>query len=226
MRVAVETAHALERLTTAHCRARQSMHNAVDAGLDCIEHAEFLAPTPAGPASYGIEYDARLTDRLLHAGTFVSFTFQAGGYATLLELREDPRADVRERDELERYFEAKQRLFSQLLRDGMLPRMVISTDAGPGDTEFGHLEHGLELAVDSGLSPTRALESVTRIAAEACGVSHLVGTIEAGKLADLLVVEGDPLKRIRAIVDVRGVYVGGCRIQPPQGTLRRPRATP
>jgi imidazolonepropionase-like amidohydrolase len=216
LRVAVETAHALERLTTAHCRARQSMHNAVDAGLDCIEHAEFLTPTPSGPATHGIEYDARLTDRLLHAGTFVSFTFQAGGYATLLELRNNPRADTRERDELEGYFESKRRLFSQLLRDGILPRMVISTDAGPGDTEFGHLNHGLELAVESGMSQTQALESVTRIAAEACGVSHMVGTLEAGKAADLLVVEGNPLDNIRAIADVRGVYVGGCRIELPR----------
>jgi imidazolonepropionase-like amidohydrolase len=213
MRVAVDTAHALGRLTTAHCRARQSMHNALDAGLDCIEHAEFLAPTDTGTASYGIQYDARLTERLLRSLTFVSFTFQAGGYTTLLELRQDPQVDARQRDELELYFEAKQRLFGQLLADGMLPHIVISTDAGPGDVEFGHLEHCLELAVDSGMSPAQALESVTRIAAEACGIDKLVGTLEVGKAADLLVVDGNPLESIPAIRDVRAVYVGGSRIQ-------------
>jgi imidazolonepropionase-like amidohydrolase len=213
MRVAVETAHGLGRPTTAHCRARQSMHNALDAGLDCIEHAEFLAPTDTGMAKYDIQYDERLTDRLLHTGTFVSFTFQAGGYTTLLELRQDPKMDAQGRDELERYFEAKRRLFGRLLHDGMLPRIVISTDAGPGDTEFGHLEHGLELAVESGMSPMQALESVTRIAAEACGVSNLVGTLEVGKAADLVVVEGNPLERLGAIVDVRAVYVEGTRVR-------------
>jgi imidazolonepropionase-like amidohydrolase len=213
MRVAVETAHGLGRLTTAHCRARQSMHNALEAGLDCIEHAEFLVPTdPGGPATHAIQYDERLTDRLLQAGTYVSFTFQAGGYTTLLELRQDPKADAHERNELELYFEAKRGLFGQLLHDGMTPRIVISTDSGPGDTEFGHLEQGLELAVQSGMSPTQALESVTRIAADACGVSTLVGTLEVGKLADLLVVEGNPLAHLRAIVDVRAVYVNGGRI--------------
>jgi imidazolonepropionase-like amidohydrolase len=95
----------------------------------------------------------------------------------------------------------------------MLPRIVISTDAGPGDTEFGHLEHGLQLAVESGMSPMQALESVTRIAAEACGVSNLVGTLEAGKAADLVVVEGNPLERLQAIGDVRAVYVDGIQVR-------------
>jgi len=115
----VEAAHALGRLTTAHCRARQSMVNAVEAGLDCIEHAEFLVPGDI--AEYGegiaasgvISYDPRVTQQLLEAGTFVSFTFQAGGYDTLLELRtkreHEPLTPTEEkqRSALERYFEMK-----------------------------------------------------------------------------------------------------------------------
>jgi imidazolonepropionase-like amidohydrolase len=215
LRIAVETAHGLERLTTAHCRARQSMQNAVEAGLDCIEHAEFLVPPEreAPESSYGIQYDPRLTDRLLQAGTFVSFTFQAGGYTTLLELRQGADDVHHERDDLERYFDAKRALFGKLLRDGMLPRLVISTDAGPADTEFGHLEQGLQLAVQSGMTPRHALEAVTRVAADACGVSHLLGSLEAGKQADLLVVDGDPLQDIDAIVNVRAVYLAGRRVE-------------
>jgi len=218
LRIAVETAHGLGRLTTAHCRARQAMHHAVEAGLDCIEHAEFLVPpeqpVPEPPvSSYGIQYDPRLTDRLLRAGTFVSFTFQAGGYTTLLELQQGADDTHQQRDDLERYFDAKRELFGKLLRDGMLPRLVISTDAGPADTDFGHLEQGLQLAVQSGMSPRQALEAVTRVAAEACGVSHLVGGLEAGKEADLLVVDGNPLQDIDAIVNVRAVYLAGRRVE-------------
>ena len=50
------------------------------------------------------------------------------------------------------------------------------------------------------------------MAAEACGVSHLVGSLEAGKEADLLVVEGNPLKEIDAIVKVRAAYLAGRRV--------------
>jgi imidazolonepropionase-like amidohydrolase len=213
LRVAVETAHGLDRLTTAHCRARQLMHFAVDAGLDCIEHAEFLVPGGHEHAAKGgVEYDGRLTERMLQAGTFVSFTFQAGGYATLLELRQAPGTRGRERDELEAYFDAKRALFGHLLGDGMLPRLVISTDAGPGDTEFGHLEHGVQLAVESGMPCSRALAAVTRIAAEACGVADMVGTLEPHKQADLLVVGGNPLEGVAAITRVQAVYVAGERV--------------
>src|SRR5207244_13623081 len=62
MRTAVETAHALERLTTAHCRARQSMHNAVDSGLDCIEHAEFLVPAGPGMTTGGIRSEEHTSE--------------------------------------------------------------------------------------------------------------------------------------------------------------------
>src|SRR5262245_55370665 len=63
LRAAVDTAHGLGRLTTAHCRAKQSMINALEAGLDCIEHGEFLIPGKVvqyggGISSSGImEYD-------------------------------------------------------------------------------------------------------------------------------------------------------------------------
>ncbi len=226
LRVAVDAAHALGRLTTAHCRARQSMVNAVDAGLDCIEHAEFLVPGPIADsgevfaASGVMQYDQRVTDRLLDAGTFVSYTFQAGGYHSLVELRakaEHERLSASEeqrRSELERYFEVKVDIARRLLGDGLLPRFVISTDAGPFDTEFGRLDLGLALGVEAGLTPLQAIEAATRVAAAACGVERIVGSLAAGKQADLCVVRGDPLADIRAIGDVLAVYRAGRRLGP------------
>jgi imidazolonepropionase-like amidohydrolase len=226
LRVAVDAAHALGRLTTAHCRARQSMVNAVEAGLDCIEHAEFLVPGEIAEYGEGIaasgvmQYDARVTQQLLESGMFVSFTFQAGGYDTLVELRaksEHERltlAEEKQRSNLERYFEMKLDLHRQLLRDGMLPRLVISTDAGPFDAEFGRLHYGLELAVEGGMTPLQAIEAATRVAAEACGVAPLTGSLAPGKEADLCIVSGDPLTNIRALADVVAVYKGGRRLGP------------
>jgi imidazolonepropionase-like amidohydrolase len=225
LRVAVEAAHALGRLTTAHCRARESMVNAVEAGLDCIEHAEFLVPGEIaeygqGIASSGvIAYDPRVTQQLLEAGTFVSFTFQAGGYDTLLELRtrreHQPLSPSEEtsRSALERYFELKQEVFRQLLRDGMLPRLVVSTDAGPFDATFGNMHYGLELAVESGMNPLQAIEASTRIAAQACGVAS-TGSLAPDMQADLCVVRGNPLTNIHSMADVVAVYAGGRRLGP------------
>jgi imidazolonepropionase-like amidohydrolase len=229
LKVAVDAAHALGRLTTAHCRARQSMIYAAEAGLDTIEHAEFLVPGEVmeyggGVASSGVmEYDPRVTEMLDKAGTFISYTFQAGGFDSLVELRAKRETGERltsdeelRRGALERYYEMKLGIFHKLLRDGMLPKLVVSSDAGPFDCEFGRMHYGLGLAVEAGLSPIQAIEAATRIAAQACGVLPQVGTVEEGKQADLLVVRGDPTRDIRRMADVAAVYKGGLAIGPLQ----------
>lgn len=70
-----------------------------------------------------------------------------------------------------------------------------------------HLE--IQTYVDGGLSPFQALQSATIWAAESLGVEKDLGTIEAGKLADIIVVEGDPLKNIRDAWNVTTVMKNG-----------------
>ncbi|MBI3979497.1 MAG: amidohydrolase family protein [Chloroflexi bacterium] len=231
LRVIVEAAHGLGRLTAAHCRATQSIVNCLDAGLDCIEHAEFEEPPPAPQLGLGLpdrtvvayrslRYDERIADRMVQSGVFLSFTFPAGGYSVLLELRAKqaqepltPQEQQRVRT-LEEYYDAKTDIFRRFLQAGMRPRMAVSTDAGCGACDFGHLHHGLEQAVEGGLAPIQAIESVTRIAAELCGIAHLTGTLEAGKEADICVVRGDPLDDIHRMADVAAVYRAGVHVGP------------
>ena len=85
---------------------------------------------------------------------------------------------------------------------------MVSTDAGPFDTQFGRMHYGLGLAVEGGMRPADALEAATRVAAEACGVSTDLGTLETGKLADCLVVDGNPLHSIGEVAKVAAVYQG------------------
>lgn len=223
LRAAVDAAHDLGRLTTAHCRARDAMERALEAGLDCIEHAEFLvAPDKvnhhlgSGRVPPGrFDYDPALAERLLKRGTFISFTYQTDGWDSIVELRGKGALSIEEAarlGELERYFEAKHALFGRLLRDGYLPRLVVSSDAGPADAQFGHMYFNLELAVLGGMTPSQAIDSVTRIAAEAVGLGDLIGTIEPGKRADLVVVRGDPLADIRATADVQAVFRDGVQV--------------
>jgi imidazolonepropionase-like amidohydrolase len=239
LRAAVETAHGLGRLTTAHCRAKQSMVNALDAGLDCIEHAEFLVPGQIveygeGVSSSGImEYDPRVAERFLRQDTFISYTFQAGGYDSLVELRAKAGherlagAEAARRDALEAYYDMKLGIFNRLLGDGMRPLLVVSSDAGPFDCEFGRMHYGMELAVQAGMSPLQAIEAATAVAAKACGVAGLTGTVEPGKEADLLVVHGNPLTDIRRMADVAAVYKGGLKVGvlPPNALLPTPPAS-
>ena len=71
------------------------------------------------------------------------------------------------------------------------------------------LHRELELLVRAGLAPHQALTRVTGGNAAALGLSHMVGTLRPGKLADVLIVEGDPVTDIRATRNVRHVLQGG-----------------
>jgi imidazolonepropionase-like amidohydrolase len=71
------------------------------------------------------------------------------------------------------------------------------------------LHREMELLVRAGLTPLQVLTRVTSGNAAALGMGHMVGTIRPGKLADVLIVEGDPLADIRATKEVRYVLQGG-----------------
>ncbi len=89
-------------------------------------------------------------------------------------------------------------------------RIVLGTDTlsrgtPPGSTSLNELE----LMVRAGLSPEQVIQAATRSAAEHLGKLDELGTLEAGKLADLIIVDGDPLKDIRAIHNIEVVIKGG-----------------
>ncbi len=209
MRAAVDTAHDLERLTTSHCRAVEAMDRAIEAGTDCIEHAEFLEPD--GIMRFNRETALRLRDR----GTYVSPTIQSSGWDTILRLRDERTRRVLTPDEervlsfAEHETEVRLEHFGQLLDLGMDGRLVGSTDAGCFDFSFGHMDYSMELMVLGGMTPMQAIIASTSVSAAACGVLDQVGTLEVGKQADIVIVDGDPSVNIRAMADVVAVYKGG-----------------
>lgn len=94
------------------------------------------------------------------------------------------------------------------LSDAGLP-IAFGTDAGPRARFPGYFEHlELQLMVDAGLTPEQALLSATSVAADCLRLGD-VGTLEAGKYADFLVLEADPLLDIQATRRLERVYIGG-----------------
>ena len=89
-------------------------------------------------------------------------------------------------------------------------RMTAGTDS-PFITYGLSLHVELHNFVEAGLTPYQALQAATLHAAEAIGVSKDLGTIEAGKLADLVIVQGDPLKNIKDAWNVEMVFKNGIR---------------
>src|SRR3954447_4140057 len=93
LHTAVTAAHHYGRLTTGHCRATQSIANAVEAGLDCIEHVEFNGPgdliqhVAEGP-NHRPAWDDEVAKRLANSGMFASLTLPGSGYVQYRELRD------------------------------------------------------------------------------------------------------------------------------------------
>jgi imidazolonepropionase-like amidohydrolase len=213
LRAAADEAHTFGRLTVVHCRARESMRRAIQAGLDLMEHAEFLDPDGVA------RYDAQLVDMMREAGIYVSPTLQAStGYPIVLGLQRQRDLEGLTPAEETRLEAAERRLstrlshFSQMLDAGLLPRMVAGSDSGPGHVAFGHLDYDLQLMVRGGMTPAQVLESATRVTAESMGCGDQLGTLTPGKLADLIVVEGDPSRDITALSRVHAVFQSGRRM--------------
>lgn len=208
MRLAVEVAHDFHRLTTAHCRATEGMARAVEAGIDCMEHAEFL--TPDGQ----IEFDQRVAEALADSSMFISPTLQAWGHWRLVGLgqvaqdRELTREEGTAKQQLEDHLRSHLESFHSLLDLGLRSRMVFGTDAGPLVTEFGQVSYGLHLMVRGGLTPMEAILAATSVAAKACG-QHEIGRVAPGFEADLVIVRGNPLDDIQCTSDVQVVVKSG-----------------
>jgi imidazolonepropionase-like amidohydrolase len=213
LRAAIEEAHVFGRLSVVHCRARESMRRAIQAGLDLMEHAEFLDPDGIA------RYDAQIVDMMREAGIYVCPTLQAStNYPTVLALRRKREtagltlAEETHLEAAETHLNRRLSHFSQMLDAGLLPRMIAGSDAGPGHVAFGHLDYDLQLMVHGGMTPEQVVEASTRVTAEAIGFGDQLGTLTPGKLADLIVVEGDPRRDITALSRVRAVFQSGRRV--------------
>ncbi|MBT3345565.1 MAG: amidohydrolase family protein [Gemmatimonadetes bacterium] len=214
LHAAVHEAQRFHRLTAAHCRAKESMVNAVAAGIDLMEHAEFLDPDGE------LRFDPKLAEMMAECGIWISPTLQAWcrwpQVSALRQRREEGSAsgeELLELEALERRAEGRLDIMRRLLDYCMKGRIVPGTDSGVNDLAFGHLDYDLELLVEVGFTPGEALESATRISAEAIGLADELGTIEVGKVADLVAFDGDPTWDVRAVRRVVAVFQAGERVK-------------
>ena len=90
--------------------------------------------------------------------------------------------------------------------------IVCGSDSAWGPYKMGQFFFEIDAHVDAGMSPMQAIVASTKDAARSCMVDDKVGTIEAGKIADLLVVNGDLTTNISILKEVVDVFKDGVRI--------------
>jgi imidazolonepropionase-like amidohydrolase len=213
LHAAVHEAHHFHRLTAAHCRAKESMVRAVEAGIDLMEHAEFLDPDNR------MRFDPKLAEMMAESGIWISPTLQAWtNYPRLVELHAKRSLGTISPEEegildrMEEDAEGRLEIMRRLLEYDVWERIVPGTDSGVGSLAFGHLDYDLQLLVRVGFTPAQALLSATRVSAEAIGMADELGTIQPGKVADLVAFDGDPTQDISAVSRVTAVFQAGTRV--------------
>ena len=209
LRAIVEEAHVHGKLTTAHCLATQSMSNALDAGVDMMEHGGFIEPD----GSY--VFRPEIAERIAQQGMYVSPTVQTGyrGREALLEQARSSRlgaVDSLRLEALEAKCESQLEFLGRLWSEWDV-KIVAGTDA---IQTFGDYCLGLELQSQAGMSNMDVIMSATSGAARAIGMDGQVGAVTAGKAADLIVVEQDPLEDISALRNMSMVMRDGRVIVP------------
>jgi imidazolonepropionase-like amidohydrolase len=199
---AVQVAHRAGRLTTAHCLSADGLANASDGGIDQVEHINFMRPDGSR------RWMPEIAERIIERGIVVSPTIQTG-YRELEALRALERSERtpeqwKELDALERKLASKLDFVRRF--DELGAPIVAGTDA---IQRFGDYAIGLELLAQAGMSPVKVLASATSGAAKAIGLDEEIGSIGAGREADVVVVDGDPTVDIGVVRDVRLVVRGG-----------------
>jgi imidazolonepropionase-like amidohydrolase len=176
----VEAAHARGAWVSAHVSVTRDLEKALDAGVDDVAHM--------------------VTDKL--PDEFVMRMVETGTYwVPTLELWKGVGYSLGRYvvDNLHRFVEAG-------------GKVALGTDyAGAPDVEFdrGMPIHEVEWMQEAGMTPLQIIVAATRHAAHVCNLEQEIGAIEAGKAADVLVVDGDPLEDIRALTKVNAVFREG-----------------
>lgn len=194
----VQDAHRLGRRVAAHVHGIPGIRNAVEAGVDTLEHCSWLGET-------GVEYQEDIARRIADRGIYVSLAmgarFRTSPDRPISEMTSRERAAVAQ---LEARFEAVRRMKALGIK------LVASSDAGMRLTYPADFALLLEMMVRQlGMSPLETITAATRMASEARGIAAEVGTIEAGKRADLLLVDGNPLEDMSALRRVALVMRNG-----------------
>ncbi len=200
-------AHAQRLLVWAHAALRPALPiEVVEAGVDAVSHASLLS----------LAMDSTRRTTALTAPADASLDIKDAGLDTLFA------AMVRRHTVLEPTLLVFEDTPPMLRLAGAISRaahrrgvtIIAGTDTlGSGDTDslsLPNLHRELELLVTlAGLSPAQALESATRDAAFALGAQRVRGTVEAGKLADVVVLRDDPLLDIRSTRSIELVVKRG-----------------
>jgi imidazolonepropionase-like amidohydrolase len=187
MAALVDETHRLRKKVAVHCHGDQAARDAIAAGVDSIEHGSFLKPDTL--------------NLMKSKGTYLTPTLLATEYI-MPRLKTYPPAV---QAKAQAAAGARSEMFRNAVKIGV--KISFGTDAAV----FPHGQNAKEFALMTGLgmTPIDALRSATSVDADLLGVAQKLGTLEKGKLADIIAMPGDPTQDITATERVSFVMKDG-----------------
>ena len=210
LRAITDEAHKFGKLTATHSTATQGIINSLDANVDMIIHCVYKEPNDDD------NFREDIAERIGEQGAYVNPTLHVGRSRiwSLLQKDRESGLDAEDRvslDGTKRELEVRLEDNRRMIEMGV--KVITGSDSSWGDYQLGNTVYETELLVDAGYSHMQGVLSVTKWAAEALGVDDVVGTLEPGKQADILVVEGDPSKDVNDLWNVADVFFRGDRLE-------------
>src|SRR6058998_3528322 len=187
MAALVDESHRLRKKVAVHCHGDQAAKEAIEAGVDSIEHGSFMKP--------------ETLTLMKNKGTYLTPTLMATEWIRS-KLDNYPPA-------LQAKAKAAGAARSDMFRSAV--KMGVKISFGTDAAVFPHGQNAKEfkLMVDLGMAPIDALKSATVSYAELLGIAQEVGTLEKGKLADVIAMPSDPTSDITATERVSFVMKEG-----------------
>ncbi|WP_273851301.1 metal-dependent hydrolase family protein [Guptibacillus spartinae] len=194
MRAACEEANHAGQTTAAHAQGVTGIKNAIRAGITSVEHGIFL--------------DDEAIELMIHHGTHLVPTLAAPFHIVENGIEAGiPEDAVRK---AEAVMTDHRESFIKAYQAGV--KIATGSDAGTPFNLHGDYVTEVKLMVESGMRPIDALKASTITAAQLLQVDSVTGSIEPGKKADLLLVNGNPIENIENLRNIEQVYQSGRNI--------------
>lgn len=191
MAIVCQEAERTGKLTGAHCIGYEGTKNAVYAGMQSIEH--------------GYTIDEHLAEKMIEHGTFLSPTLMAV-YVIAKYDGLDP-VGIMLCKKIEPIFPMHEKAFRLCHKMGV--KIAASTDMGTPFLVPGMIATEIAKYVEYGMTNMEALIAATKSGAELCRLDKQIGTLEPGKIADIIVLDGNPLEDIKTIKKVEKTFCRG-----------------
>jgi imidazolonepropionase-like amidohydrolase len=185
LKAIVDETHRERHKIASHAMALNGVHNSVEAGVDSIEHGNYIADadlkTMVAKGTYYVP--------TLYVGEYVAQGRAAAGakvWLDMIKIHEDT--------------------FRRAMKTGV--KIAFGTDAGGFDWKINPAKE-FPIMVKYGMTPAQALRSANMTAAELLGMQDMIGSIQPGKYADIVAVPGDPMSDVQQLQNVNFVMKGG-----------------